>query len=264
MSKLNCMRNGFNPIRRNRNIGTVRQGHGRNNRFTIPAICHSERTWWEQLGQYRTESRAVNSCELLFIIEQTRSEYIHPCSVEDICHILSLIPVEDWNGLQTFLLRQSTHKQRRVSPCWGRLAFAADIGQPGKSNIYSGPAIVFEAIDPTEKWTWGKSLTPGDAEELERLKADGHRVEDCGSHYLFMGNVESARATELYRTLMHEIGHWVDWQQRVEQPVGYDYEQLVNAYWARPVQEREAFAHRYADTMRSKLAQQGLIPFLKL
>jgi hypothetical protein len=221
------MRTGFDPTHRNRNIGTKNQGRGRNNRLTIPSICHSERIWWEQLGHYSTEMRHVYSRELLFIIEKTRPGCIHPCSVDDVCRILAAVPPDDWNGLLAFTFRQSTRKQSRVSPCWGRLAFAADIGQPGKPHIYSGPALIIEAQDPTAHLAWNKSLTPAEAIELERLRADGHRVEDRGIHFRIISNAESMRTTALYRSLLHEIGHWVDWLKRVERPSSCDYEQLA-------------------------------------
>jgi hypothetical protein len=38
---------GFNPIRRNRNIGTAKSGHGQDNRMTIPKIAHGSNDFWE-------------------------------------------------------------------------------------------------------------------------------------------------------------------------------------------------------------------------
>ncbi len=74
---------------------------------------------------------------------------------------------------------------------------------------------------------------------------------------------ESARHTLLYRTMLHEIGHWVDWKEKVEIPAdhGGDWLALSDAYFARPDSEREAFAHRYADTMAKQLTAAGKIPF---
>jgi len=44
------MRPGWNPVRRSRNIGTARQGHGENNRMVIPESWHRSQRFWENLG----------------------------------------------------------------------------------------------------------------------------------------------------------------------------------------------------------------------
>ena len=52
------------------------------------------------------------------------------------------------------------------------------------------------------------------------------------------------------RTLLHEIGHHVDWCRATPE-----------FYFRRPLQERERSAHRYAMTLRTKLEQRRAIPF---
>ena len=42
-------RPGWNPSRRNRNIGTAKSGHGQNNRLVIPARWSDDRVFWEKL-----------------------------------------------------------------------------------------------------------------------------------------------------------------------------------------------------------------------
>jgi hypothetical protein len=39
------------------------------------------------------------------------------------------------------------------------------------------------------------------------------------------------------------------------------YQALADQYFARPVQEREQFAHRYASEMRERLMRSKRIPF---
>ncbi|MDJ0797430.1 MAG: hypothetical protein QNJ51_11470 [Calothrix sp. MO_167.B12] len=46
--------------------------------------------------------------------------------------------------------------------------------------------------------------------ELERLREDGHRTATDKRHYLISSTLDSIRNTQLYRTLHHEIGHYVD------------------------------------------------------
>lgn len=258
------MRSGYNPLRRNRNIGTAQQGHGRDNALTIPQVCHAERIWWENLGPHSLVNRTVGSLELVFVTEKTREDCIHACTVEDVCHLLAHLPQADIEFLQTFVFRQPTRKQSIVSPSWGRLAYFADLGLTGKKNRRQGPAVFLEATNPAKVWGWGKNLGPHEVSELERLISDGHVVEDTGKRLLFRSDKRSIRATQLYRTLLHEIGHWVDWLQKVVQPATEApalYDDLSARYFARPVAEDELFAHRYATASRERLMAAKLIPF---
>lgn len=177
--------------------------------------------------------------------------------------MLANIPMVDWEGLETFVLRQSTRKQRILSPAWGRLLYDADLGLPGRATKRMGPAVLLEAVDCAAKLEWSSSLDPDDQAELERLKQDGHAIERVGRRHVISTNVAATRATQLYRTLLHEIGHWVDWLEKVERPAarGGDFDSLYEAYFQRPKDEREAFAHRYADEARERLQRFGVMPF---
>jgi hypothetical protein len=247
---------GLNPSRRNRNIGTARQGHGADNRLTVPSPFREERTWWEQLKRPIVTETETAGTPLRFIMDAHRPDSEYVCSPADITQVLALIPPQDWSGLTTFVFRQSTRKQWLLNPTWGRLAMSADIGERGRKNLHTGPAIILEALDLTIPFRWGRSLTPAVAMELERLRADGHIVVEDSRGYAISSSLEAARKTQLYRTIPHEIGHWVDWLERVERPAAKgdeEYETLAERYWSRPSVEREAFAHQYADRLRSRL-----------
>jgi hypothetical protein len=187
------MRSGYNPTRRNRNIGTSKQGHGQNNKLTIPAICHDERSWWGQLGEHKLVKRSVAGRDLLFIVEATRDDCLHACTVDDICHLLSFVPLEDWELLETFVLRQSTRKQEIKNSSWGRLAYSASIGRPAQSSIASGPALFLEAQNPNKLISWSASLDPDDQAEIERLKDDGNKAIKKGRRFLLSCDLESIR-----------------------------------------------------------------------
>lgn len=261
------MKSSYNPVRRNRNIGTAKQGHGRTGIMTIPSVCNCERIWWENLGPHRVLEENAGLHRIVFIVEQTREGYMHACTVDDICHILSLIPAPDVEFLDTVVMRQSTRKQALIKPAWGRLAYSADLGQLGKKTKRSGPALFLEAVNPNRIRKWSRSLCPDDFLELDRLRADGHRVDDTGKRFVFHSSCESVRATQLYRTLLHEVGHWVDWLQKVIRPAKDDstlYDVLSDRYFARPEPERDVFAHQYADALRRRLTAGGRIPFQRL
>lgn len=261
------MRPGFDPTRRNRNIGTVRRGHGQDNRLVIPAPCGAERQWTEQLGPHRQIKRMVGSRKVLFLVEDCHGGCGHACSIDDVVHVLAHIPSDDWRGLYTFVFRQPTRKQRILRPVWGRLSYSADLGLPGRKAFRQGPAVTLEAIDPHVRLAWSTALDPQDQAELERLRADGHEIRQEGRRHIFSMSPDSVRTTLLYRTLLHEIGHWVDFLEKVERPAAAgvgDHAALSDAYFSRPKGEREVFAHRYADAMRARLVKFGIIPFDRL
>lgn len=251
-----------NPTRRNKNIGTARQGHGQNNALVIPD--RSDGLYWlDRIGEHVVEDRLVSNQSVRFIVETNTSNCVHPCTVSDVVRILEALPQTDWTGLHTFVLRQPTRKQLALDPAWGRLEYFADISNSKGKRIAIGPTIFLDAINPDKAMIWSTSLDPHDSQELERLRKDGHLVRREGREHHISVSTSSARNTQLYRTLLHEVGHWFDWLSKVEVPAlqGDDREGLERHYFARPSAEREAFAHRYADAQRLRLEADGVIPF---
>ncbi|MEL6460284.1 MAG: hypothetical protein AAFQ91_18850, partial [Cyanobacteria bacterium J06621_15] len=114
---------------------------------------------------------------------------------------------------------------------------------------------------------WSKSLTPEGAKELERLREDGHVVVTDKRQHIINSTLDTIRNTQLYRTLPHEIGHYVDYLTKVEEPSkdNFDLWSVLNdKYHSRPSQERESFAHRYADEFRKQQISMGKIPFERM
>jgi len=256
-------RPGFNPTRRNRNIGTAASGHGQDNRLVIPQSVNDPRVWYASLGAHRRRSVAIGGFEMLFVVEETSGGCAHPCSVADVARMLSQLPAIDWRDLAAIVLRQPRRKERILAPAWGRLNYFASLGPRGRASFAEGPVLFLEALDTDKPIVWPASLSVDGQRELERIADDGHLVERDHGRWIVRSNLEAARATQLYRTLPHEIGHLVDWRLKVEEPVaaGGDRDELEAAYFARPVQEREAFAHRYADEAGERLRRFGAIPF---
>lgn len=251
-----------NPTRRNRNIGTAKQGHGQNNKLAIPNRGDGLH-WLERIGDHRFEDRVIANRAVRFLIEANTLGCIHACTVDDVARVLWTLPQSDWAGLQTFVFRQPTHKQHTMSPAWGRLLYYAEVSNAKGNRLAEGPAIFLDAIQVDKPMVWTTSLDPDDGQELDRLRADGHDVQRSGRKFNITVSASSARNTQLYRTLLHEVGHWFDWLSKVEEPAanGGDWESLERDYFARPKAEREAFAHRYADAQRVALEAKGAIPF---
>lgn len=259
------MRNGYNPVRRNRNIGTAKQGHGQDNRLVIPNPGRLLTTL-DHIGEYRIERRAVADTEIQFIVEELRHDCVHPCSISDVVRMFEAIPASDWAGIKIVVFRQPTRKQNVLNPAWGRLSYSGDVVAARNRTIASGPMVLLDAVEHGLRLDWSVRLDADAQDELDRLRGDGHGVERVGNRYRIQVTAEAARETQLYRTVPHEIGHWFDWLSKVETPAarGDDYFSLTDRYFSRPKREREAFAHRYADRIGEALRLSGAIPFDRL
>jgi hypothetical protein len=237
------MRPGWNPTRRNRHVGTKAHGHGSNNRLVIPESWHELKCFYECLSSFVLVTRTLAGRDLLFFVEPTRPDWFYPCTVDDICAILSHCPPDDVSSFDFIVLRQPTRKQRILSPVWGRAIYSFGV------SSYRGPAIVIEAQD-TKPVIWPTSLDPERRRELDRLRADGHDVRRTRHGIEIHVTPSSLRNTVLYRTLLHEVGHHVDYKRCHE-----------NEWDSRTRSQKEDFAHRYAHEALQALELKGIIPF---
>lgn len=250
----------YNPIRRNRNIGTTKQGHGQNNKLTIPKVCASSKTFFERLGTYEKSERTINGHDFLFVIEKTRESSKHACSINDIEKIISHIDPSDYGNLKLIILRQPKRKEEILSPVWGRFIYSYEF----ENDYY--PAIILEAVDYNRKFKWEKKLSIDSQKELERLIADGHPIKQTERSFTSDLKVENVRNTQLYRTLLHEFGHYVHYLQMVERPA-IEGEPIENweirhsNYFKMSQIEKENFAHKYAETLKQRLIDDNIIPF---
>jgi ribosomal protein S13 len=249
-------RAGWNPTRRNRNLGTAKSGHGLANRLVIPASWRDWRLYWNKLH----EPIRVDIHGLTILVEPCRQGFVHAVTVDDIVRMLGLLPKNDVTMVRTVVLRQPTKKQRILEPVWGRLAYFFDFGG------HQGPAILLEACPPEQSIERVRSLSPDEAEEIERLRADGHTVSG-NRRWTIQTSLAATRSTQLFRTLPHEVGHYVHYDREVLQPAGDDIDTQIalgEAYFTKPAREREDFAHRYAREIVERLSAEGSIPFPRL
>lgn len=259
-----------NPTRRNRNIGTAKQGHGQNNKLTIPEPCGILKSFYERLVDYTKVNKTINGHEFLFIIEQTRETSKHSCSIKDIVTIIEQIPKNDYGNLKFIVLRQPKRKEETLSPTWGRLIYSYEF----ENEFF--PAIIIDAVDFTKQFKWTNKLSIDSQKELERLKEDGHEIENNGRNFVAEYKIENVRNTQLYRTLPHEFGHYVQYLEFVEREYlefieNTDYEKVDaefemfdkrhDKYFEIPKPEKEKFAHKYADNLKTELTKMKIIPF---
>ena len=149
------MQSGRNPIRRNCNIGTVKSGHGQNNRLVIPSPVNCG-LYYETLTEATVVKRIFNGRELTFVVEKTRTDVCHACTPDDLGRVLSNLPAEDVAGIDFFLLRQPKRKEEVLSPVWGRFAYFAELSTV---NL-KGKAVILDAMTPGVPIRWNKRLGP--------------------------------------------------------------------------------------------------------
>jgi hypothetical protein len=249
-------------VRRNRNIGTAKQGHGHDNRLVIPDSWWDSRSFWERLPGATVVTRSVHGRAMFFVVEPTRAGSVHACTVDDIATVLNATPNSDVFGIQGVILRQPKRKEELLSPAWGRLRYAVEVGP------ISGVAIVVEACSVPLTLKWSRRLDPPAQEEFERLLREADRVESTNRQHILHFGLEAVQAVQLYRTVLHELGHWVDCLEKVELPArvpgGECWGELWQAYCRGPARERESFAHPYARDLAHDLKTRGLIPFERI
>ncbi len=235
-----------NPTRRNKHIGTARQGYKTQSKFNIPSSWHDGKAFYERLEKAHKIAREINGQTIMFIVEPTRKDCSHACTVEDIERVLSNVPRQYYEGLTTFILRQPKVKEELLSPVWGRLIYLYEIE---KSTV---PVIILEAVDCSKNIVWGRKLSLNAQKELVRLREDGHEIIEDKRRYTIQLSAESVRNTQLYRTLLHEIGHYYHYISTATEV----YDNLATA-------GKEVFAHDFADNMLSDLKKMGIIPFVR-
>ena len=245
---------GWDARRRNRNIGTAKSGYGQNNKLRIPEhwIGGKWILFYEQLKNPVALTRMIGDHDITILVEPVYSGFLHACTPDDIAQVLRLLPPQHTEGIDLVVLRQPKRKERILNPVWGRLQYYSEIQQ------YCGVAIHIEAQPMNGIAYWKKSLLPDDAQELERLAEDGHRVIAERRRYSIHTTLESIRATQLYRTLPHEVGHYVDYLNTMKA------DEDGELFWSKPSQDKEAFAHRYAREFWEGEKTAGNIPFQRI
>lgn len=196
--------------------------------------------------------RRVGTHALTFLVERPLPGFFHACTLDDICGVLELVPPGDLQRVRLILLNMPTRKQQIFRSVWGRAIYFARWGR------WQGPAITLEAQPQDLVIRWGRSVPPECAAELERLRRDGHRVTLERGRWRIETSPAATRNTQLFHTLLHELGHHVDYVRSVLRPSDW-WENaalarsLDRAYFARPTREKELFADRYADELGARI-----------
>ncbi len=254
-------RAGWDPTHRNRSIGTAKFGRGQDNAFVIPNPGDDGRAFWERLNGATACERQANSHRITFLVEPCRTGFVHAVTIDDVGALLRLVPQRDLASLGVFAFRQPKKKECILSSVWGRFSFIASL------DDRVCPAIILEAQNVHNVLKWTKSLNPYDARELERLRSEGHEIEVTSRNYVIRSTLSAIRNTQLFRTIPHEIGHYVHYNSDVVEPAGRDEvkrQKLAVQYQSISRQDKENYANRYASAFNDREREAGTIPFDRL
>ena len=257
-------RTGRNPVRRNRNIGTAAQGHGLQNRFTIPDTANDGRVYWQRLADYVVVHREVHGRQLPFVVERTRRDNFHARTVDDVATVMRhlspslLFGFDEDISIKGIVFRQPTRKQQSLTSVWGRLGYDVDVGP------LRGGVILLEAQPAPLTAKWDRHLNPSEQSSFDRHMREASEAMQNRRGWTLQFDLTAIREVQLYWTLLHEIGHWVHYMGAIVLPQICSYddaEDQWNRYWNGPSREREYKADAYAGSFAQALRQQGIIPF---
>ncbi len=254
---MSSKRPGWDPTRRNRNLGTPKAGHGLANRMVIPESWNDFRAYWAKL----TNAVELTLGGYTLLVEPCPPGLVHAVSIDDVVRMVAHVPRTDVSRIKAVVLRAPSKKQLLLASVWGRLAYFADFGS------VQGPAVILEAHPKGYCFELPLSLSPDEAEELERLRGDGHEITRTKRSWKIHTTVESVRSTQLFRTLPHEVGHYVQYDREVRQAAlrgERSAADLEDHYFTKPLREKEDFAHRYARELVEQLSRDGRVPFARL
>lgn len=230
--------------KRNRNIGTAKQGHGQDNRLTIPDPLDSPFCFYERLTQCEKSSVVLHGKERTILVEELHEGYFYSCTPTEIIDILNALPEEDLTTLSYIVLRQPKKKEVTLSPVWGRSIF--DFQSSGSA------AIILEAVPSYETLALPKKLSVEQREEMRLLEEDGLHFQLRKRFYTAAVTPEHFKAIQLYRTLLHEVGHL---KHFAEVSTSND-----TPWKSIPTREKESYANQYAIRWKRKLMDMGIIP----
>ncbi|MAG56352.1 MAG: hypothetical protein CMJ83_08690 [Planctomycetes bacterium] len=263
-------RPGRDPTRRNRNIGTKKQGHGDDNRNVVPRLWRESVWEWRRTPGSSVVHRMVWGRDMPFLVEPTREDCWYACTIDDVARMLNLLPkrhinnCRDVSGVQGIIFRQPTHKEEQLAGVWGRIGYAVEVGRA------IGPVIQLTANPAPFRRKWSRHLGPVDRRELERLQRASTTHTSDGRHHRLEFDLDAIRRVQLFFTLPHEVGHWADMYENVEIPTldaDFDFgvwQEAWDRYFQRPNEQREEFANRYAEAAIARLTESGQVPYPRI
>jgi hypothetical protein len=244
-------------IKRNRNIGTSKQGHGQNNTFSIPQPWDTSKYFYERFQGINVDTIIVHGREITVVIEDLSVGYYYSFTPKEAQLVLDNLPKKDLISFGLLIFRQPKKKERILSSVWGRLVYSYEF----RGDYLP---VIIEATPENKNFTFPKKQSVDRRQEFELLQEDGLDFEMGKREYVAVVDKEKIKSIQLHRTLLHEVGHYVHYLEVVERPGRPDeeykfWEKRYNAYFSIPSTDKEAFANKYAVVQKKRLQQIGII-----
>lgn len=214
--------------------------------------------FYERIEPAYFAQESVGDFDLKLFYELPRDGFTYGCSPPDVLKVLRAAAPSIPSLPDMLAFRQPTRKQRQLKPVWGRFLYFAEFG------AHEGTAIVLEAQAIGAPISWSKRMSLDDQAELDRLRTDGHVFNETKRTFDALLSVQTVRSTILFRTLLHEIGHWAQYHEEVlheATALDADYDIARELYFSKPSSEREVYAHKFAEQLAADLRSSGAIPF---
>ena len=103
---------GWNPIRRNKNIGTKKRGYSQKNQSVIPERSQNNLIYWERLINPVACPLEIKGHQITLLVEATKPGYVHTCTPSDIIGVVELIEQEHLEVIELVILRQPTKNKK--------------------------------------------------------------------------------------------------------------------------------------------------------
>lgn len=214
--------------------------------------------FYERIDPAYFAEESVCGFELKLFYELPSEGFAYGCSPPDVLKVLRASAPSISSLPDMLAFRQPSRKQRQLKPVWGRFLYFAEFG------AHKRTAIVLEAQEIGAAIRWPKRMSLDDQAELDRLRADGHVFNETKWTFDTLLSAQSVRSTILYRSLLHEIGHWAQYHEEVldtATALDAEYDIARELYFSKPSSEREVYAHKFAERLAADLRSSGAIPF---
>lgn len=207
----------YNAVKRNRNIGTKKSGFKKQSNYKIPDKFLSESYSKADKSQVFVHNRPIT-----FYIDKLKNGYDHACTIEEVISVLNQLPAEDVCGIKNIYFHQPSRKKEIFTPMWGSLRYYAG---PNFS-----PIIIINAQKIPFVYKSNLEVIPFWKDELEFLKKNCESYTLTKRKHILVFQKEHIKQIQLYRTVPHEIGHWVDFKMGMEDLPFEEKERRANQY----------------------------------
>lgn len=221
--------------------------------------------------------RIIHGVRLPFWVQTTRANSAHPCSVDDIAHLLSAWPAQYLTGfggraglsaLAGVVLWQPPEmdgpgKRLTRAPVFARVVYFAELAE---LDGRTGPVLLVAAQALPLSLTFRRRMDEEQLREVEALAAEAVCLAYGARTRELTLDLDAARRTLLYRAIPTELAHLAEFAEAVALPGRTEDGAWLAAcrdFLARPYVERVQSARARADAEVERLRAREELPFAR-